>query len=220
MKKYIAIILFLSALTISLSSCKDKTKQTSISSIDTPKNTGAPANSETYKANTETSNIEWKGFKPTGEHFGTVSIENGTLDIANGKITGGSFNINMTSIIVTDIPAEEKGNAKLLSHLKSEDFFNTETHPKASFTVTGSELVEGKTMLSGDLIIKGISNNISFPVTVTQNENDLTLSSEAFTIDRTKWEIKYKSKSIFGDLGYKFINDDIELKILVEATKS
>ena len=48
----------------------------------------------------------------------------------------------------------------------------------------------------------------------------LTLSSEVFTIDRSKWNVKYGSKSFFDDLKDKFINDDIELKITVKANKS
>lgn len=220
MKKNILTILFLSAITISLFSCKDKGKESATTSVETSENTETPVNSETYQVSTEASNITWKGFKPTGSHFGTLAIESGTLEIANSKIVGGTFSINMTSIIIKDIPVEEKGNAKLLGHLKSEDFFNTEAYPKTTFTITGSEEVESKTMLSGDLIIKGISNSVTFPVSLIQSDNEVTLSSEDFSIDRTKWEIKYKSKSIFGDLGDKFINDDIELKILVKAAKS
>ena len=48
----------------------------------------------------------------------------------------------------------------------------------------------------------------------------MTLTSETFTIDRSKWNVKYGSKSFFDNLGDKFINDDIELKIMVKAVKA
>ena len=48
----------------------------------------------------------------------------------------------------------------------------------------------------------------------------MTIQSEAFIIDRTQWGVNYGSKSIFDDLGDKFINDDMELKILILAKKS
>ena len=170
--------------------------------------------------NKDGSTIEWKGFKPTGSHKGTISTERGVLDLADGKIVGGSFLIDMTSIAVTDIPADDEDNAKLTGHLTSADFFDVEKYPSASFTVTGLEDVDGKMTLSGNLSLKEVKNNITFPVTVS-NENDvITLSSEAFTIDRTKWNVQYGSKSIFDNLGDKFINDDIELKIMVKAAKS
>ena len=75
-------------------------------------------------------------------------------------------------------------------------------------------------MLSGNLTLKEAKNNVTFPVKVSNTNDGLVLTSETFTIDRSKWNVKYGSKSFFDDLGDKFINDDIELKITVKATKS
>ncbi|MDX1472244.1 MAG: YceI family protein, partial [Flavobacteriaceae bacterium] len=57
------------------------------------------------------------------------------------------------------------------------------------------------------------------PVTVTDNGDTVTLTSDTFTIDRTKWDVNYGSKSVFDNLGDNFINDDIELKINITADK-
>ena len=46
------------------------------------------------------------------------------------------------------------------------------------------------------------------------------LTSEAFTIDRSKWNVKYGSKSFFDNLGDKFINDDIELQLTVKVLQT
>ena len=43
------------------------------------------------------------------------------------------------------------------------------------------------------------------------------VKSETFSIDRTKWGINYGSKSIFDNLGDKFIDDDMEITIDVTA---
>jgi hypothetical protein len=48
----------------------------------------------------------------------------------------------------------------------------------------------------------------------------MTLRSETFTIDRSKWNIKYKSKSFFDDLGDSFIDDEIELTVNLVANKA
>ena len=45
------------------------------------------------------------------------------------------------------------------------------------------------------------------------------ITSETFAIDRTKWDVNYGSKSVFDNLGDKFINDDIELTVTVVANK-
>ena len=74
-------------------------------------------------------------------------------------------------------------------------------------------------MLSGNLKLKEVTNNISFPVTTDVNDGLVTLTSDTFTIDRSKWNVKHGSKSFFDDLGDKFINDDIELKITLVGSR-
>lgn len=121
----------------------------------------------------------------------------------------------MNSITVTDIPIEDDGNADLTNHLKGEDFFEVGTYSIAKLEITGMASVNGKMVLSGNFSMKDTTDNISIPVSTSANGNEMTLTSEAFTIDRTKWNIKYKSKSSFGDLKetvYRFVfklNKDI-----------
>jgi hypothetical protein len=57
-------------------------------------------------------------------------------------------------------------------------------------------------------------------VTISNDGDILYIKSDAFTINRTLWSINYGSKSIFDDLGDKFINDDMELKIMIMAKKA
>ena len=47
----------------------------------------------------------------------------------------------------------------------------------------------------------------------------LTFKSETFKIDRSKWNIRYKSKSFYDDLKDKFIDDEMEISIDVIANK-
>ena len=218
MKKSITTIFTLAVLVISLSSCKDKAKEAETKGAETVTTTMNA--SEKYTADAQSSTIEWKGFKPTGTHNGTINLESGVIKLADGKINSGAFLINMKSIVVADIPKEDENNGKLTRHLKSADFFDVEKHPSAAFEITGLNEANGKTMLSGNLTLKDVKKNITFPVTVANKNNAIVLTSETFTIDRTKWNVQYKSKSIFSDLGDKFINDDIELKITIKANKS
>ncbi|WP_370478356.1 YceI family protein [Tamlana flava] len=218
MKTKFATLLFITALATVFISCKDKAKEAKTTSAETPETTEEIT--ENYKAKLEASYIDWKGFKPTGEHFGTIELERGSFEVADGKIVGGSFVIDMHSITVKDLPADDKKNARLAGHLKSPDFFDVDTHPSAGFTITGLEEVDGKMMLSGNLSLKDTKNNVTFPVSISHEGEQLVLESETFTIDRSKWNVKHGSKSFFDNLGDKFINDDIELKIMVKAAKS
>ena len=218
MKRNIARVFTLMILTISLVACKDKAKEADTKEAETAAE--VKATSVKYMADAAASTIEWKGFKPTGSHNGTIGLETGVFNVVNGNVDSGTFLINMKSIAVSDIPADNEGNGKLVGHLSNADFFDVENFPSAAFEITGLENVDGKSMLSGNLTLKDVKNNVTFPVTVTTVGDDLTITSEAFTIDRTKWNVQYGSKSIFDNLGDKFINDDIELKISVKATKS
>lgn len=218
MKNNLFTILFMSVLSISVIGCKDKAKEATTTEAEEVAEVTAAA--KKYTVDLDSSSIAWTGFKPTGSHNGTISIENGVLSTEDGKISGGSFLINMGSIEVLDIPAEDEGNGKLKGHLTSPDFFDVEKYPSAAFEITGLEEVEGKMMLSGNLTLKEMKNNVTFPVSVTHEGDAMTLTSETFTIDRTKWNVQYGSKSIFDNLGDKFINDDIELTIKVTATKA
>ncbi|WP_412984193.1 YceI family protein [Pontimicrobium sp. IMCC45349] len=206
------------ALVMVMVGCKDKANEAETTAAENA--TEAKATSVKYMVDASSSTIEWTGFKPTGKHNGTLNLESGVFTVNNNALESGSFLLDMNSIVVLDIPAEEDSNADLVGHLKNADFFDVENHANAAFDVTGFETKDGKNLLSGNLTMKGIKHNVTFPVNVTTEGDVLTINSEAFTIDRTKWDIKYKSKSVFGDLGDKFINDDIELKVTVKAKKS
>ena len=218
MKSQTITALFAIVLMTAVSSCKDKAKEAETSAAEEVAE--ATVVSEKYMATPSSSTIEWKGFKPTGSHNGTIALSSGEFTMSNGTIESGTFMIDMGSLVVLDIPAEDEGNGKLAGHLKGADFFDVEQYPNATFEVTGMNETDGATMLSGNLTLKGVENNITIPVTVSETDNTVTLTSDVFTIDRSKWNVKYGSKSFFDDLGDRFINDDIELKINVMAKKA
>jgi polyisoprenoid-binding protein YceI len=210
-------IMTLAAL-IAFMSCKDTAKEAETKAAEDA--AVAEETAVTFVADTEQSSIAWKGFKPTGSHNGIIKLSEGNVSVNNGSIESGTFLIDMNSIVVLDIPTDDDENADLTGHLKSADFFDVETYPGASFEVTGLSTVEGKTMLSGNLTMKDATNNISIPVTTSVDGDVMKLTSETFTIDRSKWNIKYGSKSFFDNLGDKFINDEIELTIKLVANKA
>lgn len=217
MKKNVLSICLIAILTLVTFNCKDKAKEAETKEAETT--AVAEVTSEKFNVNVAESSVAWKGFKPTGSHNGSINISNGSFDVTNGQIASGTFTIDMNSIVDLDMPADAKGNAKLVGHLKSADFFDVEKFPTATFEITGISESEGKTMLSGNLTLKEKTNNITFPVNVSSEANSMTLTSETFTIDRSKWDVKYGSKSFFDNLGEKFINDDIELTVAVTASK-
>lgn len=209
---------------VAFSSCKDKADAATTSEIEEAAE--MESTSVTYNVSVEESTINWKGFKPTGTHTGTIAIQEGTMSTNADGLESGSFVIDMKSINVTDLAAGE-GKENLEAHLmgtvegKEGDFFNVNQFPTANFVITGIKATEnGMAKLSGNLTLKGKTQNVSFPVSVYDEGDKMTLKSDSFTIDRTKWGITYGSKSFFDNLGDKFINDEMELQILVIAKKA
>lgn len=215
-------ILLVAVLGLAIVSCKKKADEAA--TTDAEAAAVSEATSQKYVTDVTKSTIEWKGFKPTGTHNGTVNIDTGVFEVTDGNVQSGTFLIDMKSISSLDVEGQMKEN--LDAHLmgtvegKEGDFFNVNQFPTAAFEVTGTEAIEGgKTNLSGNLTIKGVKNNVTFPVTIKTEGDMLTITSDAFTIDRTKWGVNYGSKSVFDNLGDKFINDDMELKINIVAHK-
>ncbi|MFC5196145.1 MULTISPECIES: YceI family protein [Bizionia] len=206
------------ALVVTFASCKDKAQEVETTEAEVAAEVTEV--STKYLVDTEASTIMWKGFKPTGTHTGTIKVESGVFTMNGDAIESGSFLIDMNSLYVTDLPEDDENHGKLTGHLKSPDFFDVEAFPASAFEVTGFTNENGKMMLSGNLKMKDTENNISIPVTVSENNDSVTITSETFTIDRSKWNVKYGSKSFFDDLGDKFINDDMELQITITANKA
>lgn len=164
---------------------------------------------ETKKVDVNKSKVEWTGKKLTGSHHGTIDIKEGNLEVDNGKLTGGKVVMNMASIKDVDI-TDAESNAKLTGHLKSDDFFGVANHPTSTLEITKVEGNSGNHTISGNLTIKGKTNPVTFTATSAKDGQSLVYDGQ-MTIDRSKFDVRYGSKSFFNDIGDKAINDDFTL---------
>jgi len=168
---------------------------------------------------TAKSKMMWKGNKPGGGHYGIVEDVRGTIDTEGNTITGGSFVIDMNSIVVQDIKNEGM-NKKLTDHLESEDFFYIEKYPEAKFNITS---VKAKTsmkdgfsashMVTGDLTIRGKTKEITFPAKVDIKNNMVSAKTGEFKLDRTEWNVNHMSKSVFADIKDRYIDDEMIISL-------
>lgn len=167
-----------------------------------------------YTVDAAKSSITWLGKKVTGSHNGTISLKSGSLNVNGKNVTGGTFVIDMTSIKDAD------GSDKLEGHLKADDFFGSAKFPTSTFVITKVAGKGANVTVSGNLTIKGITKPLSFPATVAVN-GDGTVSALAgkITVDRTKYDIRYGSKSFFDSIGDKAIDDNFEIGVKLVAKK-
>lgn len=170
----------------------------------------AAVSAQTKNISTTASTIEWVGKKVTGQHNGTVNFKDGALVFKAKKLKGGVFTVDMTSLTATDLSGEYQG--KLNGHLKADDFFGTDKFPTAKlvFKKIGTKSANVYNV-TADLTIKGITKPVTFVLTVNGNT-----ATTAFNVDRTKYDIKYNSKSFFESIGDKAIYDEFELKVALK----
>ena len=157
------------------------------------------------------STIRWKGSKSTGSyHDGNILIENGIINVDKNTILNGEIIIDMNSITCSDIE-DENSNRYLVEHLKNEDFFSVSQFPLASLKIINVKQEENNDyLITADLTIKDQTHPIDFIANIKINK-DAAVAIGKIDIDRSKYNIKYKSKTWYPDLGDRFINDIFEL---------
>ncbi|MFA8434891.1 MAG: YceI family protein [Marinifilaceae bacterium] len=165
-----------------------------------------------YKITSKKSSVHWVGKKVAGEHSGTIQLSSGELDFNGSNIKGGSFEVDMNTIVVTDI--KDPGYAqKLEGHLKNGDFFGVDKFPKALFTIEkATKQGDGSFLVEGNATIKGVTQAIEFKVDLHEHDSELHASAK-IVIDRTQFGVRYGSGSFFSNLGDKAIENEFELNV-------
>ncbi len=168
---------------------------------------GSFANAQTKNIKAEQSTVAWKGYKVTGSHNGTIAVKSGDLEFKGNALVGGKLIIDMTSVNTTDLEGDMK--TSLDGHLKSDDFFGVANFPEAILKITNVTAKDKNTVvIEADITIKGKTNKETFNMTVANEK-----ANASFKINRTKYDVRYKSASFFDNLKDKAIYDDFDLNI-------
>lgn len=203
-------------------SCGNNAEGTKIEASEAQQTTvtqGAAA----YKVDNAATKVEWRGSKAIGDaHTGTIGLKDGSeVLVENGKVTGGKFIFDFTTLTPTDIQGEMA--AKLKGHLLANDFLAVDSFPEGFFVITSvvegapadSKLAGATHTVNGNLTLRGVEKGISFPAIIKVTDNQVTTTSELF-FDRTQWGIVYGADASLKD---KMINKEVELKLNVTANK-
>lgn len=195
MKNFILSITIVS--TLALFGCEnpaDNTPDAEVSEpveqqeADAPESAGTQTTRPVKYVFTPESSIGFVGSKLTGSHEGGFKSFTGYFHIAGDKPVGSDH------LVEIDMTSTWSDDEKLTGHLKSEDFFDAETHPKSTFTVTSiNEQEDGSYMVAGNLNLHGVTKNIRFPATVERVGDAIHIKAE-FDINRFDFEIVYPGK--------------------------
>ncbi len=218
MKANILGILFMSALV--WTACSDAPKGDKATVTDQQEASAVAG--QTFNVDTTESRIRFTGNGVGKNHPGIFRLSSGTVAIADNKVTGGQFTINVTSMEM-----EQKGDmitGKLRPHLLSGDFFDAQKFGTAKFEITkvepyaasGSDtsIVDGANFsVSGNLTIKDVTKNLTFPAKIDLDGNTLKAKGN-FNIDRRQWNMAYGNDKTLGD---KFISEIVNIELDLEA---
>lgn len=175
-----------------------------------------PAGAVAYELTAPTSFVYWEGKSVGGGgHKGYVKPVKGTLALeTDGRIVGGYFELDMKTITHIDPKDPIDKESGLEEHLKNADFFDVGKFPKAFFqlvkAVPGAN--DSTFTVSGQLTVRGIAREISFPATIVRNGDEIHAKGSTL-IDRTKFGITYQSSSVIGFVKDSLLEDLVPISI-------
>jgi polyisoprenoid-binding protein YceI len=179
----------------------------------------------TYRLDPSASVLEWTGRNFNNRHYGRIPFKGGEIVIGGGELRRGEITLDMTGISNLDLQ-DETYRQMLVSHLKSDDFFAVDRYPAASIAISGWQPIVGATQgtpdhtVQGELTIKGITRQITFPAAVAPQEDGSLKAQAAFGMDRTAWNITYGSGRLFEKLGMHLVHDRIDIELFLVARYS
>jgi polyisoprenoid-binding protein YceI len=138
-----------------------------------------------------------------------------TLDGANPASSSAQVTISAASI--------DTRNAQRDEHLRSNDFLAMNEYPQITFSSTGARQVDDSTFeLTGDLTIKGVTNQITVPFSFEGVAKDpfgnLRVGFEgAVTINRKDYGITWNAALETGGV---LVSDKVTLEFEISAIKT
>lgn len=180
------------------------------------------ARDSVYRIDAEKSAVEWTGRNINNRHHGRIAISGGEVVMKGGLPVSGRFVLDMNTITNLDLQ-DEGWRGMLLRHLKSEDFFDVERYPTATFELGGAAPIAAATPgtpnveIAGSLTIKDTTRPISFPAIIAPQEDGTLKAQAVFNLDRTLWNVHYGSGKLFERLGMHLVNDLISIEMFIVA---
>ena len=102
------------------------------------------------------------------------------------------------------LDSEGKTKDMLETHLK-QGFFAVEKFPTSTFVIKATDRISGQLYIIGDLTLKGVTKQITFPAEIDY-EDDSVIAKADFFIDRREWGVNEVL-----DIADKYIEFGIDL---------
>lgn len=148
--------------------------------------------------------LSWTGYGEIGGYSlsGTLRLKDGTYRMSDDSLIAANLSIDMQSL--------DAENKDLVGHLKGTDFFETGKYPVAIFELRKPVRVEDNMNIAGTVMIKNHAEPVEMQVqhAIKQGKHQFT---GVIHLDRTRFNIKYNSKSFFSNLGDQAIKNTMDV---------
>jgi polyisoprenoid-binding protein YceI len=167
---------------------------------------------DVYKIDAVHSQVGFRIRHVVAKVSGRFAKFDGTIKVDAKDITKSSVEVSINAASInTDNEARDK-------HLKGADFFEVEKFPAITFKSTAvKEPAKGKLEVTGDLTIKGVTKQVTFPITNAGTHAGMKPGTVlagfidgTLKINRNDFNIKY---------GPGILGDDVEITLDIEAGK-
>jgi polyisoprenoid-binding protein YceI len=155
------------------------------------------------------SKINWTGYGEVGNYSltGDIGLKTGIFVLKNDSLKNVELVFDMQTI-----NHQEK---QLKEHLMGEDFFDVKKFPISQFILSKPVYLKANKLIAeGTLTVKGISQEISIPLMYSLANNEF---QGKISVDRTKFGMRYGSKSFFDNLGDQAIKNTFDLGFVLKV---
>ena len=163
--------------------------------------------------------LKWAGRNDNGGHWGFLAPVSGSLVVEADNLSA-SVALDMATIENRDLE-DDQLRPVLENHLKSDDFFFVSMFPHGKFTLKQAIPRKESTAttpnydMTGELHVRGIGREISFPASVRSLPEGRLAVMANFDLDRTHWGVIYGSARFFQHLSYHVVYDSISIEFRV-----
>jgi polyisoprenoid-binding protein YceI len=166
--------------------------------------------SDSFTIDLSVSKVIWSG-KALGiiKHEGTVDFTQASLQVSEGRVKGGTFIVDLTTITATDKnlnPMKGSKYEKLKQHLSSSEFFDVETYPTATFNL--DTIIANSAF--GKLTLRNHSHQEQVENILISSEGNAIAITGDLVFNRKKFDVSWDTRFKDGIMA-----DDIKLKVML-----
>jgi polyisoprenoid-binding protein YceI len=136
----------------------------------------------------------------------------GVFHTFSGEIVADAQDVRASQVrLVIDAASIDTDNTKRDTHLRSKDFLYVEAYPTITFVSTMISKGGPAYKVEGDLQIRGVTQRVAIPVTVTQRQDEIVVQGK-IRLNRKDFGVDYNAF-------FNPVQDDVDVMFTMVGVK-